>query len=169
MSQKPKHHNIPPSTTSIQHTQGQHYLLNTMSFPTEHRYSLRTSHNIALGAIITTWSELVCKGKSICHPSSKFIINFLKVIWALELALMEEWQAHTRVLFKDPTYGCQGQYHWQGKSHLPLPFWTINTIPIEEPSITDGSNSKMSLHSHHLIVLNEHIPPLPSINRKLVC
>lgn len=49
----------------------------------------------ALGATTTTRLELVCKGRSVCHPSSKLIITFLRVVWDRELALTGEWQDHS--------------------------------------------------------------------------
>lgn len=50
------------------------YLLITIFFPAEPGHTLRTSHNIALGAIIT-WLELVCKGRSMCCPSLSLITS----------------------------------------------------------------------------------------------
>lgn len=50
------------------------------------------------------------------------LINFLRVVWYLELALKGEWQDHTSVLLMEPTlWLLGGQHHWQEKGHLLPP------------------------------------------------
>ena len=99
-NQKPIYYYIPPPTTSTLTPKTDVISWSPYSFP--------PSPDTASEPLITQhlekqWQLDWKRGHLFQHPNSNLTINFLKVVWDLELALKGEWQDHTSVLLLEPT------------------------------------------------------------------